>query len=244
MQMEHKVTKWKCAATSHPEPKIIDTEASFVEHTKSEHKGAFTPDEILELAILGKYEVPRELDVDLWSECPLCRDSFEDQHAMDVYCHIAEDLVEYAKLSLPESPYPVANQSQQNSSNDPKISDHGTRQPRESEVDPENFLPWSLWDIDSPKTEKELEIYMTDFIDVPDAGDTQVWAEIWKEIHMARQKRLQIEPDPSQHLLREYNNEIIPDGKDAQVPAYGPIIHGQGVKPIELVISTHNLFSG
>lgn len=232
--MEHKVAKWKCAATSHPEPKIIDTEADFIEHTKSEHKGAFTSDEILELAILGRYEVPRELDVHLWSECPLCRDSFEDQHAMDVYRHIAEDLIEYAKLSLPESPYPVANQSQQNSSNDPKASDRETGQPRKSEVEMEFFFPWSSWDIDSPKTEKELEIYRADLKHVPDAGDKQVWAEeIWKDIDMARQKRLQKEPDPSQHLLREYKNEVIPDGKDARFPAYGPIVGGQGVKPIE-----------
>lgn len=244
MEMEHKVTKWKCAATSHPEPKIIDTEAGFIEHTKSEHKGAFTSDEILELAILGRYEVPRKLDYHLWSECPLCSDPFEDQHAMNVYCHIAEDLVEYAKLSLPKSPYPVANKSQQNSSNDPKIRDGGAGQPRESEVETDISFPWSLWDIDSPKTEKELEIYMADFTDVPDASDTQVWAEISKDIQMTRQERLQMEPDPSQHLRREYNNQIIPDGKDAQVPAYGVTIGGQGVKPIESVISTHSLFSG
>lgn len=219
MQIEHKLTKWKCAATSHPEPRIIGTEADFVAHTKSEHKGAFTSDEILELANLGRYEVPRALDVELWLECPLCMVSFEDQDAIDVYCHIAEDLVEYAVLSLPESPYPVVNQSQQASSNNAKINDHQIRQRRESEVETEKLYPWSLWEINSPETEKELESYTQDFTDVPDASDTQVLAEIWKDVQMARQKRLQMEPDPSQQLLREYKNEIVPDGIDVQVPA-------------------------
>jgi hypothetical protein len=218
MQSEHKVTKWKCAATSHPEPEIFDTEAEFVAHTKSEHKGAFTSDEMFELANLGRYEVPRELDVDLCLECPLCMASFEDQGFMDIYCHIAEDLVEYAVLSLPESPYPVANQSQQASSNHPSTGDRGIGQRRESEVETEKTIPWSLWDIDSPETEKELEIYKADFKNPPDASDTQVLAEIGKDVQMARQKRLLMEPDPSQHLLREYNNELIPDANDAQVP--------------------------
>lgn len=217
MQIEHKVTKWKCTAASHPEPRIIDTEADFVAHTESEHKGAFTFDEMLELANLGRYEVPRELDVDLWSECPLCMVSFEDQDAMAVYGHIAEDLVEYALLSLPESPYPVTNQSQQASSNYSSIGDRVIGQRQESEVETEKLIPWSLWEIESPQTEKGAESYKADLTDIPDASDTQVLADIWNDIQVARQKRLLMEPDPSQHLLREYKNEVPPDGKDAQV---------------------------
>ena len=141
---------------------------------------------------------------------------------MAVYGHIAEDLVEYALHSLPESPYPVANQSQQVSSNYPSFGDRQIGQRRESEVETEKLIPWSLWEIESPQTETEVESYKADLIDIPDTSDTQVLVDIWKDVQRVRQKRLQMEPDPSQHLLREYKNEL----------PYGITIFADGVDPV------------
>ncbi|KAK1236878.1 hypothetical protein MKX08_007826 [Trichoderma sp. CBMAI-0020] len=92
------------------------TDAEFLAHTESEHKEDFITEEIFELANLGRYEITRDLEVHILLECPICTVSFESKDILSVYSHIADDLAEYAGVSLHEPPYPNANTSQEASS--------------------------------------------------------------------------------------------------------------------------------
>ncbi|PKK54322.1 hypothetical protein CI102_1074, partial [Trichoderma harzianum] len=116
MQTKHKVAEWKCVSSCQSNIRTFQTEAEFLIHTENEHKEDFTTEEMLELANIGRYEINRELGVDILLECPICTISFEDHEFLTVYSHIAEELAEYAWISLPESPHADTNVSQKASS--------------------------------------------------------------------------------------------------------------------------------
>ncbi|KAL7916500.1 hypothetical protein GGI35DRAFT_433224 [Trichoderma velutinum] len=209
MQTKHKVARWKCVPSCQSIIRNFQTEAEFLAHAENEHKEEFTAEEMLELANIGRYEINRELEVDILLECPICTISFEDKDFLAVYSHIAEDLTEYAWISLTESPHADANVCQKASSKSASVDDGRIGQRRESEIETERMLPWSLWDSDDPKTRSDLADHDADLKPVPDPSDAEVvvWTEIQSSIRNARRERLQQEPDPSQNLLREYNDK-------------------------------------
>ncbi|KAH8898072.1 hypothetical protein GQ53DRAFT_880990, partial [Thozetella sp. PMI_491] len=104
IQSAHTTTHWKCAAVSHSEAPVFETESQFIAHVNSEHEELFNEEEVAELANLSSFERPRTLDESLWPECPICTESFDGNDFLSVFCHIAKDLVEYAVLSLPDPP--------------------------------------------------------------------------------------------------------------------------------------------
>ncbi|KAK2593623.1 hypothetical protein QQS21_008671 [Conoideocrella luteorostrata] len=212
MQTKHKVVKWKCVSSCHPEIQAFSTEAEFLAHTEFEHKEDFTTEEMLELANLGRYEITRELEVDILPKCPICMISFESEDFLSVYSHIAEDLVDYARISLPESPHADANSSQEDSSKSASVDDGRIGQRRESEIEANRMFPWSLWDFDSPETRGDLDCYDDGLNRIPDPSNTDVavLAEIRYDICNARHKRLQKKPDHNLHLLRQYREEPNP----------------------------------
>lgn len=217
MQMNHKVAKWKCVSSCQSNIRNFQTEAEFLTHTENEHKGDFTTEEMLELANIGRYEINRELGADILLECPICTISFEDQGFLTVYSHIAEELAEYAWISLPESPNADANVSQKASSKSAGVDGGRISQRRESETETDRMFPWSLWDSDDTETRNDLIHHDTDLKLDPDPTDAEVAVldEIRSDIRNARHERLRQEPDPSQNLLREYKDEPNPDeGED------------------------------
>lgn len=209
MQTNHKVVKWKCIPSCQSEIRSFQTEAEFLAHAESEHKEGSTAEEILELANLGRYEIDRELEVDILLECPICTVSFETEDFLSVYSHIANDLSEYARISLPESPYVDVNTRQETSSRPASIKDGRIGQRRESEIEADRMFPWSLWDSGNPEIGSDLAYYDADLKPIPDLSDTHImdFAKVLSDIRNKRHKYLQQEPDPSQNLLREYKDE-------------------------------------
>ncbi|QYS93020.1 hypothetical protein H0G86_000411 [Trichoderma simmonsii] len=213
MQTKHKVAKWKCVSSCQSNIRTFQTEAEFLTHTENEHKEDFTTEEMLELANIGRYEINCELGADILPECPICTISFEDHDFLIVYNHIAEELAEYAWISLPESPNADINVSQKASSKSASVDEGRIGQRRESEIEADKMFPWSLWDSDDPETKSDLFQHDADLKLIPDPSDVDVTmlADIRSDIRNARHERLQQEPDPSQNLLREYRDEINPD---------------------------------
>ncbi|KAL6819770.1 hypothetical protein V8C40DRAFT_276341 [Trichoderma camerunense] len=215
MQTKHKVSKWKCVSSCQSNMRTFQTEAEFLTHTENEHKEDFTTEEMLELANIGRYEINREVGADILLQCPICTILFEDRDFLTVYSHIAEELAEYAWISLPESPHADINidVSQKASSKSASVDDGGIGQRCESEIEADKMFPWSLWDFDNPETRGDLIQHDADLKLIPDLSDVDitVLAEIRSDIRNARQERLRQEPDPSQNLLRKYGDEINPE---------------------------------
>lgn len=213
MQTEHKVAKWKCVSSCQSNIRIFQTEAEFLTHTENDHKEDFTAEEMIELANIGRHEINRELGADILLECPICTVLFEDHDFLTVYSHIAEELAEYAWISLPESPHADTNVSQKASSKSASIDDGRIGQRRESEIEADKMFPWSLWEFDNLETKSDLVHHDADLKLIPDPSDADVavLAEIRSDIRNARRERLRQEPDPSQNLLREYKHEPKPD---------------------------------
>ncbi|PNP52401.1 hypothetical protein THARTR1_07005 [Trichoderma harzianum] len=205
MQTKHKVAKWKCVSSCQSSIRTFQTEAEFLTHTENEHKQDFTTEEILELTNIGRYEINRELGTDSLLECTVCIISFEGKDFLTVYGHIAKELAEYALVSLPESPHAGANVSQQASPESSNVDDDRIDQSHESEIEVDRMFLWSLWDSVDPETRSDLARHDADLQPIPDSSDADVTvlAGIGSDIRNARHERLQQEPDPSQNLLRE-----------------------------------------
>lgn len=221
MQIDHKVTKWKCDLEPHQEILVFDKESDFVTHIDAIHGETFTSDESLDLAILKKHEASRDLHTDIWSNCPICMRSFAEQDFMSIYCHIAEDLVDYANFSLPDSPYSAMNHSQHTSSCDTPVTNLITRK-HGSRTEADKRLPWELWETSSTETDKDLERYKEGCMDVPDTNtnDTDIWLAIQEDIQTVLHNRMKNELDHIKHQFKENQdrlNERKGDAADADI---------------------------
>ena len=206
MRTDHTITKWKCSHTSHKEPLIFNTEVQFNAHAQSTHQ-KLTSDEALELAKLCGFQVPQELTAMAWAECPICRVSLDEFDFMSAYCHIANDLLDFAFYSLPDDPQLEHSQSLQLSSPLSMYSDDAaTGQRRKSEAETDRLFPWSLWEgINSLKTKKDLQAYESDLIHPSFIRwkASQQLGQVWESIKTENIERLRTEPDPSLNLQRE-----------------------------------------
>jgi hypothetical protein len=226
MQTKHKIAKWKCVFLCQSKIRTFQTEAEFLTHIEYEHNEDFTTEEMLELANLGRYEIPRELEVAILPECPICTISFMDKDFLSVYSHIAKDLAEYAWISLSESPHAATKVSGEVSSGSASVHDGRIGQRRKSEIEADEMFPWSLWDCDSPETRSDLAHHDDDLRPIPDPSDTNVSVldEVRSDISIVRHERLRQEPDPSKNLLREYKVEPYPqEDEDVAISFAGHI---------------------
>ncbi|KAF7537672.1 hypothetical protein G7054_g3545 [Neopestalotiopsis clavispora] len=193
----HTITKWKCSNTSHIKPLIFDTEAQFSAHTESTHE-ELTGEEVLELATLSSFQVPREPEAMVWPECPICTVSLDGFDFLSACCHIAQDLLNFAFYSLPEGTELENSQSLQLSDRLSSSSDGAIGRRRQSEAETDEAYPWSLWDADnSPETEKDIQAYQGDLrtpLSVPLEHSQQI-DQIWETIRNKHVQRMETQPD-------------------------------------------------
>lgn len=180
MKTDHKASQWTCAAQPHLTPEIFSTEAEFLAHMSSEHSDAFTLADLSHLARFSKQEVPRELDGSVLSICPICAVSLEALEGKidDLYRHIAQELFDYALLSLKDLPGIMGllqGESERFPSSNGNGADQGADKRRQSEIEQDVTLPWSKWLAendepvpDSPETEAELENLKQDLLVYPE----------------------------------------------------------------------------
>jgi hypothetical protein len=142
----------------------------------SDHPDVFIPADLSHIARFSKQEVPGELDGSVLSVCPMCAVSLENFEGKieNLYCHIAQELFDYALLSLKYLPGLMGllrGESERFPSSKGNETDQGAGKRWPSEVEQDETLPWSLWLTgndepvpDSPKTEVELEILNQDMV--------------------------------------------------------------------------------
>ncbi|KAI9146880.1 Vegetative incompatibility protein [Paramyrothecium foliicola] len=210
MRTDHTTTRWKCSNTSHTEPLIFDTEVQFTAHAHSSH-GKFTGEEVIELAALSSFQTPRELAAMAWSKCPICTVSLDGSDFMSACCHIANDLLEFALHSLPDSPDLAESQSLQVSDSLRVSSDAAMGRHENSETVTDQTHLWSSWDADmSQAAEKDLQAYESDLIvsSYMNPEHSHELDRVWETIRLKNTERMKTEPDPSQTLRREYPNDV------------------------------------
>lgn len=220
MRTDHTITKWKCSNTFHTKPLIFDTKAEFTAHTQSTHE-KFTEKEALELAKLSSFQVPRKLEAMTWSECPICAASLDGSGFMSAHCHIAKDLLSFAFYSLPEGLEPEDSQSLQPSGRNSISSDSAIGQLRKGEAETAQVY-WSLLDADnSAEAEKNLQATQSELgtsLFIP-PEDIQQSNQVPETIQIENSERMELEPEPSHNLRRNYPEDIAMDTNLSGTPS-------------------------